>query len=369
MFVGFARGLFVRRLLYRVRRPSSALPAACRAGVFGGRIPLVPGRRTRRRAGRPLRPAPRGASRGGLPGARRSPSRAVPAPSRTLYVTYSVGIGLGVGLVYVPSVGAVQPWFGANRALASGFAVAGIGAGNIAGPLLAAWWIGLFGWRGAYFALALFVLGPRRRRGAVAHEPSQAQEQESQVPVCAWRCARRVLASLCLAHPELHWGLRADGPPRAVRPGRRLERRAGRGAREPHRPGQPPRALHRRRLCRSHRAPAFAPLDLSGPGRRCSWCGSPASSYWLLALFAVVFGMCYGAAVALLPTIVMDLYGARAVSGIIGFLYTGAGIGTLLGPWLAGVAYDALGTYRVPIVAAAAILAPRRRRRGSPDRE
>jgi MFS family permease len=80
------------------------------------------------------------------------------------------------------------------------------------------------------------------------------------------------------------------------------------------------------------------------------WLG--ATTYAVLAVFAVVFGMCYGAAVALLPTIVMDLYGARAVSGIIGFLYTGAGVGTLLGPWLAGAAYDALGAYRVPIVAA-----------------
>src|SRR5574339_255718 len=75
-----------------------------------------------------------------------------------LYATYSIGIGLGVGLTYVPSVGAVQPWFTANRAFASGLAVAGIGAGNIAGPLLAAWWISLFGWRGAYIALAAFVL-------------------------------------------------------------------------------------------------------------------------------------------------------------------------------------------------------------------
>ncbi|HEV3009876.1 MAG TPA: MFS transporter [Burkholderiales bacterium] len=76
-----------------------------------------------------------------------------------LYATYSIGLGLGVGLTYVPSIGAVQPWFAANRAFASGLAVAGIGAGNIAGPLLAAWWIELFGWRGAYGALALFVLG------------------------------------------------------------------------------------------------------------------------------------------------------------------------------------------------------------------
>jgi len=79
------------------------------------------------------------------------------------------------------------------------------------------------------------------------------------------------------------------------------------------------------------------------------------TAYWLLALFALVFGSCYGAYVALLPTIVMDLYGPRAVSGIIGFLYTGAGVGTLLGPWLAGVAYDALGTYDIPILAAAVL--------------
>src|SRR5256885_9929454 len=55
------------------------------------------------------------------------------------------------------SIGAVQPWSEENRALASGIAVSGIGAGNFAMPLLAAWWIGLFGWRGAYAAMALFV--------------------------------------------------------------------------------------------------------------------------------------------------------------------------------------------------------------------
>jgi cyanate permease len=41
------------------------------------------------------------------------------------------------------------------------------------------------------------------------------------------------------------------------------------------------------------------------------------------------------------------------VSGIIGCLYTGCGFGTLVGPWLAGVAYDALGSYHLPIAAGA----------------
>jgi len=71
------------------------------------------------------------------------------------------------------------------------------------------------------------------------------------------------------------------------------------------------------------------------------------------AACAVGFGTVYGGCVALFPTIVMDLYGPRAISGIIGCLYTGAGIGTLLGPWLAGAAYDAFGAYEVPILAGA----------------
>jgi MFS family permease len=75
-----------------------------------------------------------------------------------------------------------------------------------------------------------------------------------------------------------------------------------------------------------------------------------ASSWWVLALFALAFGVFYGGYVALMPTIAMDLYGPRAVSAIIGSLYTGAGIGTLVGPWLAGVAYDLLGRYDVPIL-------------------
>ena len=79
-----------------------------------------------------------------------------------------------------------------------------------------------------------------------------------------------------------------------------------------------------------------------------------ASAYWVLALFAIVFGICYGAYVALLPTIVMDLYGPRSVSGIIGSLYTGCGIGTLIGPWLAGAAFDHYGSYSLPLAVGAA---------------
>lgn len=49
----------------------------------------------------------------------------------------------------------------------------------------------------------------------------------------------------------------------------------------------------------------------------------------------------------------MDLFGARNYSRIIGSLYTAVGFGTLLGPTLAGAAFDRLGSYDLPILACA----------------
>jgi predicted MFS family arabinose efflux permease len=74
-----------------------------------------------------------------------------------------------------------------------------------------------------------------------------------------------------------------------------------------------------------------------------------------LSVMAVGFGISYGGFVATFPTVVMDLFGARSVSGIIGCIYTAAGVGTLLGPPLAGAAFDASGSYSLPILGAAAL--------------
>jgi MFS family permease len=70
---------------------------------------------------------------------------------------------------------------------------------------------------------------------------------------------------------------------------------------------------------------------------------------------AVGFGIAYGGFVATFPTVVMDLFGPRSVAGIIGCIYTAAGIGTLLGPPVAGAAFDATGSYSAPILGAAAL--------------
>jgi len=278
---------------------------------------------------------------------------AVAGSLNVLYATYSIGLGLGVGLVYVPSIGAVQPWFSANRALASGIAVAGIGAGNVAGPLLAAWWIGIFGWRGAFLGLALFALALGGAAAlAIRNKPRASAAAADGI---ALRAALRttpfwlIFASLFLSCiglfvPMVHLGPYAVDAGYTAAQGVALVSLIGLGS-----------LLGRFTIGgpadRLGRIPALSAMYAGLGVMFVLWWA--ASAYWVLALFAVVFGVCYGAYVALLPTIVMDLYGARSVSGIIGCLYTGCGFGTLIGPWLAGAAYDALGTYQAPIAAGA----------------
>jgi cyanate permease len=58
-----------------------------------------------------------------------------------------------------------------------------------------------------------------------------------------------------------------------------------------------------------------------------------------------------------MPALVMDRFGARAVSSLIGILYTGAALGNLAGPVLAGAAFDALGSYQAVIWSCVALSA------------
>jgi MFS family permease len=70
-----------------------------------------------------------------------------------------------------------------------------------------------------------------------------------------------------------------------------------------------------------------------------------AEDRFAFAIFALWFGLSYGSIVSLLPAICMDLFGGRAVAAIIGTLYTGAALGNLFGPVLAGKVFDVAGRY------------------------
>jgi MFS family permease len=272
----------------------------------------------------------------------------------TLYATYSIGVGLGVGLVYVPSIGAVQPWFGANRAFASGLAVAGIGAGNIVGPLFAARCISLLGWRGACVALALFCLALGGMAAAALTTPPTLRHGGPLPGMDLRRAAKTrpfwllyaslVASCLGLFVPMVHLGPYAQDLGYSAADGVALVSLIGLGS-------LLGRFVIGGLADRLGRLASLAVMYVGLGIALVVWWAS--STRWMLALFSLAFGAFYGGYAALVPTIVMDLYGPRAVSAIIGWLYTGGGIATLAGPWLAGVAYDRLGRYDVPILLAA----------------
>jgi MFS transporter, OFA family, oxalate/formate antiporter len=72
---------------------------------------------------------------------------------------------------------------------------------------------------------------------------------------------------------------------------------------------------------------------------------------WSLTVFALAYGAFYGGLVALLPALVMDYFGGRNISAIIGILYTSVALGTLVGPSAAGFAFDLSQSYLLPILA------------------
>lgn len=274
------------------------------------------------------------------------------AHSMTMVIlAYGAGVGVGIALVYTPSIACVQPWFSRRRGLAAGLASAGIGAGTLLVPLLAAWAIALVQWRQAmqWMALGVLVLGlgaaSRMRRAPAAQAGPRAvagvslREALRSRPF-AWMYAMAVLASPAMFIPFAH--LSAAARDRGVDDARAvglvgligvgsligrfvvgaLADRLGRG-----------RTLV---MAQASLGAAFV-----------LWWGG--EGYAALAAFALWMGLSYGGIVSLMPALCMDLFGARAVSSIIGTLYTGAAFGNLAGPWLAGAVFDRTGSYAVII--------------------
>jgi MFS family permease len=74
-------------------------------------------------------------------------------------------------------------------------------------------------------------------------------------------------------------------------------------------------------------------------------------SYVALLLFVLVLGVGYGGFVALGPIVIADRMGVVGLGSILGLLYTGPGLGGLIGPPAAGWLIDRTDGYRWAIVA------------------
>jgi len=265
-----------------------------------------------------------------------------------VYVAYGAGIGVGIALVYTPAIACVQPWFTQRRGLAAGIASAGIGAGTLIVPLLAAQAIETMQWRGALRALALGVLvvgsvatgllrrAPLPPASTTRHPPGLTLNEALRNRRFWWLYFAVVAAAPSMFIPFAHVSASARDlgidAPRAVG----LVGLVGIGS-----------LVGRFAIgALADRVGRTLTLTLAQASMGLTYLlWFSAASYPALAAFALWFGLSYGGIVSLLPALCMDLFGARAVAGILGTLYTGAAAGNLLGPVVAGAVFDRSGSY------------------------
>ena len=287
--------------------------------------------------------------------------------ARTLaevYVAYGLGIGLGVGCSYVPALGAVQRWFVKRRGFASGLAVSGIGVGTLVMPPLAAVAVGTLGWRHAYLVLGVLatVVGvgmalliendPRDRGLAPDGDLLQSGARAELAPGCSVRDAIRsrrfaglyaacLICSFGIFVPFVHLIPFAldHGVPQSSAV--LLLGAVGVGS-------TAGRFLLGGMADKLGRELALVLMFVGMAFSLLIWAVSTA--FWGLAAFALMYGVFYGGFVAILPALVMDYFGGRNVSGIIGVLYTSIALGTLVGPSAAGFAFDFSRSYTLPIL-------------------
>jgi MFS family permease len=283
-----------------------------------------------------------------------------------VYLAYGLGVGLGVGCSYVPAIAAVQRWFVRRRGLASGLAVSGIGVGTLVMPPVAARLIEAVGWRNTYLVLAgaslvigvgmsLWIANSPAERGLGPDGGPPLPASSAAPPGAALGDAIRsrrfiglyaacLVCSFGIFVPFVHL------VPYAVDHGIAKPTAAlllgaigvGSTAGRFFLGGVADRMGRQRALVMMFAGLALALL---------SWALSTA--LWALVGFACAYGVFYGGFVAILPALVMDYFGGRNVSGIIGVLYTSVAFGTLVGPSAAGFAFDLSHSYLVPILASA----------------
>ncbi len=283
-----------------------------------------------------------------------------------VYAAYGLGVGLGIGCSYVPAVAAVQRWFVKRRGFASGLAVSGIGVGTLVVPPLASLLIENVGWRETYLILGAFavVVGagmalmieddPRGRGLSADGEPPPHGQLKAAagVPIRKAITSRRFvglyaacfICSFGLFVPFVHLVPYALDHGVSQSAAVLLIGAIGVGS-------TAGRFLLGGLADRLGRPLSFVTMFVGMGLSFVVWLFS--TSLWPLAAFALVYGVFYGGFVALAPAVVIDYFGGRHASSIIGILYTSVAFGTLIGPSAAGFAFDASHSYTLPILASA----------------
>jgi MFS family permease len=268
------------------------------------------------------------------------------------YITYGVGVGVGVACGYVPMVAVVGAWFEKRRAAALGISVTGVGIGTLVAAPLAAALISHYGWRQTYVifgvcsVVGLILCGCLTPRPPVlVGQPSGLRLRELvKIPAFGYMYFSGFFLSLALFFPivflvsyAIAQGIDeiAAASLLGISGGASVVGRLGFGALGD--------KISRLRLYQS----SFLIISFSFP----IWLVS-ANSFTLLSGYAILFGAGWGGFIALSPAVAAEIFGPVGLGTILGATYTAAGFAGLLGPTLAGYLIDKSGSYSPAIIAA-----------------
>lgn len=251
-----------------------------------------------------------------------------------VYLGHGVLLGVGMATTFVPLTAVVGASFGANRSLAVGIAVSGIGVGTLVmSPFIAqliAWW----SWRPTYQVLAVVgglvltacaVLLPSQTR--LGSAPSHEHPLSGLLRTSDFRTlyAAQLILAIVLFIPFAQLPVYAERA--GISPISAAALVGVVGA-----------ASVAGRVALGVLATSIGSLFTY---QACFLMVGLSFTLWLwsggaylpLALFAVLFGLGYGGFVALLPAVVAERFGVQRLGGLTGILYTsnaiGAGMGTL----------------------------------------
>jgi len=292
-----------------------------------------------------------------------------------MYLFYSVLLALGTGPMYIMAMGTASRWFTKKRGLALGIIGASAGLGTVIFSPFSAWMITTFHWRQAYLAIGMIAMAMivpagllLRYAPGAADEPREQQTadpQPQQRPppgesggytlhqvvattnfrlfFCIWFCY-----SFCLHLVMAHTVPRAEdigmSPIRAaallsaltiaVIPARLLS-------------GFFADQLDKRRL---FIVLALVQLVVLG------WLAA-ADRPWMIFVFAVCYGISYGAIDPPVIALVGDAFGLTRLGSIMGLLMVAWGMGSAAGPFLAGLIFDITGAYTIAFLTAGFLMA------------
>ncbi|KEY57327.1 MFS transporter [Serratia sp. DD3] len=288
--------------------------------------------------------------------------------SLTLFLlSFCVLVGLGVGLVYVPTVTTIQRWFVVYRGSASGIALAGTGLGTLIGPIVAGELLKYLSWQTTMqvFAVAIAAIGclsalvlKGRPEDVGLHPDGMEPEQlaAGAVPQAArgmtlrdsvrlgrfwWYFVAIFLGSIGLFLALIHINPYAQQQGLSVTEANLLIGLIGVG-------NIGGRLVLGRIGDRMGPLKFLIVLTLTLAVLCGAWIA--AQGFVALATFAVLFGAANGGCISLYPAVAASWFGTRNLGAILGALYIAVGIAAVAGGSVAGFLFDVYQNYTLSIV-------------------